>query len=147
MNQDLRKEVRNRRSIRRAVIWNSATEFHSRPEGVRVPGPSRHLDCYTQIAYTEIAMAAAPMTVVETERFLKDAKLLMSETERAALVAFVGAHPEAGEIIQGTGGVRKIRWALTGRGSVAARERSTITTAGACRRSCWQPMRRMRRRT
>jgi hypothetical protein len=56
------------------------------------------------------------MTVVETERFLNDAKLLMSETERAALVAFVGTHPEVGEIIPGTGGIRKIRWALTGRG-------------------------------
>ena len=56
------------------------------------------------------------MTVVETERFLKDAKLLMSDTERAALVAFVGANPEAGEIIPETDGVRKIRWALAGRG-------------------------------
>jgi hypothetical protein len=37
------------------------------------------------------------MTVVETGRFLKDTKLLMSDTERAALVAFVGANPEAGE--------------------------------------------------
>jgi hypothetical protein len=32
------------------------------------------------------------------------------------LVAFVGANPEAGEIIPETGGVRKIRLALAGRG-------------------------------
>jgi len=43
-------------------------------------------------------MADTPMTVVETARFLK------------------GANPEAGEIIPETGGVRKIRWALAGRG-------------------------------
>jgi hypothetical protein len=61
-------------------------------------------------------MADAPMTVVETERFLKDARPLMPDSERAALVAFVGANPEAGEIIPETGGVRKIRWALAGRG-------------------------------
>ncbi len=61
-------------------------------------------------------VADAPMTVVETERFLKDAKPLMPEAERAALVAFVGANPDAGEIIPGTGGVRKIRWALPGTG-------------------------------
>lgn len=61
-------------------------------------------------------MADAPMTVVETERFLKDAKPLMSDSERAELVAFVGANPEAGEIISDTGGVRKMRWALAGRG-------------------------------
>ena len=61
-------------------------------------------------------MADAPMTVVETARFLKDAKPLMSDSEREELVAFVGANPEAGEIIPETGGVRKIRWALAGRG-------------------------------
>src|ERR1035437_3591953 len=61
-------------------------------------------------------MAAAPMTVVETGEFLKRAKPLMSGSERTDLVAFVGANPEAGEIIPGTGGVRKIRWALEGAG-------------------------------
>jgi hypothetical protein len=61
-------------------------------------------------------MAAAPMTVVETERFLKDARLLLPDEERAELVAFVGANPQAGQIIPETGGVRKLRWALPGRG-------------------------------
>jgi hypothetical protein len=56
------------------------------------------------------------MTVVETAEFLKRAKVLMSESERAELVLFVGANPEAGEIIPETGGVRKIRWALQGMG-------------------------------
>jgi hypothetical protein len=40
----------------------------------------------------------------------------MSDSERAEVVAFVGANPEAGEIIPETGGVRKIRWALEGMG-------------------------------
>jgi hypothetical protein len=57
-------------------------------------------------------MAATPMTVVESGEFLKRATPLMSDSERAELVAFVGANPEAGEIIPETGGVRKIRWAL-----------------------------------
>jgi hypothetical protein len=61
-------------------------------------------------------MAAAPMTVVETAEFLKRAKPLMSDSERAVLLAFVGTNPEAGEIIPETGGVRKIRWALEGMG-------------------------------
>ena len=56
------------------------------------------------------------MAVVETERFLKDAKPLISDLERERLVMFVGANPEAGEIIPETGGVRKLRWALAGRG-------------------------------
>ena len=61
-------------------------------------------------------MADTPMTTVETARFLKDAKPLMSDLEREELVMFVGANPEAGDIIPETGGVRKIRWALAGRG-------------------------------
>jgi mRNA-degrading endonuclease RelE of RelBE toxin-antitoxin system len=56
------------------------------------------------------------MTVVETERFLKDVRPLLSDAERAELVAFIGANPEAGEVLPETGGVRKIRWALAGKG-------------------------------
>jgi hypothetical protein len=66
-------------------------------------------------------MADAPMTVVETARFLKDTKPLLSDDERAELVAFIGSNPEAGEVVAGTGDVRKVRWALAGRASGAAR--------------------------
>jgi hypothetical protein len=48
-------------------------------------------------------MADAPMTVVETEEFLRKAKPLMSATEREELVAFLGANPEAGRIIAAVG--------------------------------------------
>jgi hypothetical protein len=61
-------------------------------------------------------MAAAPMTVVETREFLKRAKPLLADSERAGLVAFVASNPEAGDIVPRTGGVRKIRWALEGMG-------------------------------
>jgi hypothetical protein len=56
------------------------------------------------------------MTVVETDRFLKDANQLMPEAERMKLVSFIGANPESGDLIPETGGVRKLRWALPGRG-------------------------------
>jgi len=56
------------------------------------------------------------MTVVETGEFLKRSGPLMSGSERAELVAFVEANPEVGEVIPGTGGVRKRRWALRGAG-------------------------------
>jgi hypothetical protein len=32
------------------------------------------------------------------------------------LIAFLAANPTAGDLIPGTGGVRKLRWALEGRG-------------------------------
>ena len=50
--------------------------------------------------------------VVETQIYLRDAKNAgLSEEERAAIVDFVAANPEAGDAIQGTGGARKIRFA------------------------------------
>jgi hypothetical protein len=56
------------------------------------------------------------MTVVETDRFIRDANQLMPEPERMNLVAFIAANPESGDLIPETGGVRKLRWALPGRG-------------------------------
>lgn len=56
------------------------------------------------------------MTVVETVRFLKDAGSLIPESDRAHLIEFIGANPEAGDLIPETGGVRKLRWALPGGG-------------------------------
>ena len=61
-------------------------------------------------------MEPAPITVVETPFFLRKAAALLTDGEREQLIAFVGANPEAGEIIPETGGVRKIRWALEGMG-------------------------------
>lgn len=62
-------------------------------------------------------MADAPMAVVETEEFLRKAKPLMPDPEREELVAFMGANPEAGKFIPETGGVRKVRYGLAGRGN------------------------------
>ena len=56
------------------------------------------------------------MTVVETDRFLKDTEELMPHEERMELIAFVAANPESGDLIPETEGVRKLRWALPGRG-------------------------------
>jgi hypothetical protein len=53
---------------------------------------------------------------VETVRFLKDAGRLMTESDRAELVWFIAVNPEAGDLIPQTGGIRKARWPLPGRG-------------------------------
>ncbi len=51
-------------------------------------------------------------TVVETPAFLGDARsLCLSDTERLAIVAWVAANPAAGDVIEGTGGARKVRFA------------------------------------
>jgi len=61
-------------------------------------------------------MPDAPMTVVETPSFLRKAATLIAEKEKLELVTFLGMDPDAGDVIQGTGGVRKMRWAAEGTG-------------------------------
>jgi hypothetical protein len=41
---------------------------------------------------------------------------LLSEIEKAELIAYLSMHPGAGVLIKGTGGIRKLRWARSGRG-------------------------------
>ena len=57
-----------------------------------------------------------PVSVVETPEFLAATRKLMSEDERVLLVDYLAYNPTAGDLIPGTGGVRKLRWALEGRG-------------------------------
>jgi hypothetical protein len=59
---------------------------------------------------------SAPVSVVETPEFLTATRRIMDEEERGLLVDYLARNPLAGDIIQGTGGVRKLRWALDGRG-------------------------------
>jgi mRNA-degrading endonuclease RelE of RelBE toxin-antitoxin system len=54
--------------------------------------------------------------VILLKGFRKAAKKLFSEAECAALVEFLGNYPDKGDVIAGTGGLRKLRWALAGRG-------------------------------
>ena len=43
-------------------------------------------------------------TIVETPTFAADAKDLWTEEERGAFCAWLSAHPEAGDVIPGSGG-------------------------------------------
>jgi hypothetical protein len=57
-----------------------------------------------------------PVTVVETHRFIRDVEGSLTDDERTALIDFIAHHPEAGNVMPGTGGVRKLRWGVSGRG-------------------------------
>ena len=63
----------------------------------------------------EQRMAMMP-PMVETQEFVDHSKAILTETEHDALVAHLGANPETGQLVPGTGGVRKIRWASRGHG-------------------------------
>jgi hypothetical protein len=55
-------------------------------------------------------------TVVEMPGYLKAAEAIFTQAERDRIVAMVAANPECGEVIQGTGGYRKVRVARRGMG-------------------------------
>jgi hypothetical protein len=56
------------------------------------------------------------VSVVETNVYLARATRLMSEGEREAVIDQVAANPTAGDLIPGSGGLRKMRIPLEGRG-------------------------------
>jgi len=56
-------------------------------------------------------------SVVETPTYLRDARSAgLTEAEMAAIVNVIAANPEAGVVMQGTGGCRKVRFAMGGKG-------------------------------
>ena len=56
------------------------------------------------------------ITVAEMPEYIRCAEKLLSESERTELIDYVAANPKAGDLIQGTGGIRKLRWGRSGRG-------------------------------
>jgi mRNA-degrading endonuclease RelE of RelBE toxin-antitoxin system len=54
--------------------------------------------------------------VAETPIFSRQTERLFSEDEKRELIDFLAENPLAGDEIPGTGGVRKVRFAASGRG-------------------------------
>ncbi|KRW97571.1 type II toxin-antitoxin system RelE/ParE family toxin [Paracoccus sp. MKU1] len=55
-------------------------------------------------------------TVAETPIFTRQTEKLFDEDEKRELIDFLAENPMAGDEIPGTGGVRKLRFAVSGRG-------------------------------
>lgn len=56
------------------------------------------------------------LTVIETPLFLRYAAEVWSDEEREAFVDWIASHPDTGDVIPGTGGLRKVRWSRAGMG-------------------------------
>ena len=56
------------------------------------------------------------ITVAEIEPFQRKVEKLLSEEERQELISYLSEHPSSGDLIQGTGGIRKLRWARGSKG-------------------------------
>jgi hypothetical protein len=55
-------------------------------------------------------------TVVETPTFVRLASDCWNDEDRNTFITFIAGNPDAGDVVPGSGGVRKARWGSTGRG-------------------------------
>lgn len=56
------------------------------------------------------------MVIIETSIFTRQVQKLLSDEEYRHLQMELSNHPDMGAIIPGSGGLRKVRWGLQGRG-------------------------------
>lgn len=54
--------------------------------------------------------------IVELPTYIRLAEKLLSVEERQDLINYLAEHPKSGDIMEGTGGVRKLRWRRGGQG-------------------------------
>ena len=55
-------------------------------------------------------------TVLETEIFQRYADLVWTDSDRVKFIDWIAENPQAGDVIPGTGGCRKVRWSRAGMG-------------------------------
>ncbi|WP_257267133.1 type II toxin-antitoxin system RelE/ParE family toxin [Endozoicomonas sp. ONNA2] len=55
-------------------------------------------------------------TIVELSIYQKRAIDLLDQEERREIIDYLASNPDAGDIMQGTGGIRKLRWKRGGSG-------------------------------
>ena len=55
-------------------------------------------------------------TVVELPEFLRKSENLLTNHQRLSIINYLAEHPASGDIMQGTGGIRKLRWSAQGKG-------------------------------
>lgn len=56
------------------------------------------------------------MEILETSIFTRQVTALLSQEEYRLLQLHLVSRPEAGTVIKGSGGLRKVRWSVGGRG-------------------------------
>jgi len=56
------------------------------------------------------------LTVIETPVFLRYAARVWNDAEREDFITWLAEHPDAGDVIAATGGLRKVRWSRPGMG-------------------------------
>jgi len=55
-------------------------------------------------------------TIIETEMFKRYAEAIWGDGERHEFINWLAANPLAGDVVPGSGGLRKVRWTRSGMG-------------------------------
>lgn len=85
---------------------------------------AKHLDKSTSMAYSCLALLFRDQSWIihfmaiffETPVFTRRVVTLLNDDDYAALQQALAQNPKAGDVIQGSGGLRKLRWGMEGRG-------------------------------
>jgi hypothetical protein len=56
------------------------------------------------------------IAIISTPKFIEEISKDLSDEQQAELEEYVAHNPDAGKLIPGSGGLRKLRWSLRGRG-------------------------------
>ncbi len=56
------------------------------------------------------------LTIAELPEFIRIADKLLSESERQDIIRYLAERPKVGDVMEGAGGVRKMRWGRGGQG-------------------------------
>ncbi len=56
------------------------------------------------------------ITIAEVPEYIRQAEKILTDAERQDVLNYLAAYPKAGDLIEGTGGIRKLRWGRSGRG-------------------------------
>jgi hypothetical protein len=62
-----------------------------------------------------------PITIAEMQNYTRDADQYLEFDEHEALKTFLALHPESGDILPGTGGVRVLNWPIKKRSASRAK--------------------------
>jgi len=71
---------------------------------------------YRTAVYSLVVGDAPEITVLQLPKFKAEATELIGTDGIEQLAVYLIDHPDAGDVIQGSGGVRKLRWAAKGKG-------------------------------
>ena len=56
------------------------------------------------------------LIVAELPEFIHNSNKLLTESERQDIIRYLAEHPKSGDLMEGTGGVRKLLWGRGGQG-------------------------------